>query len=113
MSTRSRIKLLHDDQVIGGIYYSIDGHIRRFAPTLIAALGETSPQNLLENKKLLSWMGELALYDGVVDKDLDYLCEVEISRKDYLVRLYKWGGELLFEGTLTEFAEQYGKNDQN
>jgi len=111
MSTRARIKFLHDGQVIGGIYYSIDGHIWCFAPTLIAALRETSPQNLLESKRLLNWMGEFALYDGVVDKDLDYLCEVEISHKGCLVKLYKWGGELLFEGSLAEFAERYEKDD--
>jgi|GEM_PF-2200557 len=112
MSTRSRIKLMHQGVALGAIYYSHDGHVWNFAPELIEALQATTPRSLLANKAMLKLMGLYALdADGERDMHLDYLCEVDLSQEDYMIRLSEWGKGLVFEGNLTAFSQQYGKKD--
>ena len=47
--------------------------------------------------------------DGYGERDsfLDYLCEFDISNYEYKVTIYGFQKELLFEGTLEEFANKY------
>jgi hypothetical protein len=86
MSTRSRIKLMHNGKALGAIYYAMDGHIWNFAPPLIKALKATTPANILSNKHLIKLMGANALNAyGERDEHLDYLCEVDISQSDYVI----------------------------
>ena len=104
MSTRARIRIKNNGKEICSKYYSIDGHIDMWAPILIIALNQTTPQKILVNKQLLSFM-----CDGYGERDsfLDYLCEIDISNDIYQVTIYGYKKKLLFEGTLEEFANKY------
>jgi hypothetical protein len=107
MSTRSRIKFIHEEKEIAAAYIPMDGHIENFAPGLIAALKATTVKDILKNKQLIMIIGESGLW-GERDEFLDYFCEVDLSENEYAIRLYGFEKELQFSGTLDEFAEQYG-----
>jgi len=112
MSTRSRIKLMHHGKALGAIYYFMDGHIWNFAPELLKALRETTPQSILANSLLINLMGSYALEaDGERDENLDFLCEVDLSFEDYVIRLHEWHKGIVFEGNLAEFSEKYDKGN--
>ena len=108
MSTRTRIKFIHEGKAIGAAYIPMDGHIENFAPELISALKATTVKDILKNKQLIKIIGELGLW-GERDEFLDYLCEVDLSEDEYQIRLYGFEKKLEFGGTLNEFAEQYGE----
>lgn len=110
MSTSSRIKFINGKEILGAAYFSIDGHVWRFAPKLVAALKATTPQDILKNQKLIELIGEGGLY-GEDDDYLDYLCEVDISQDNYVIKLYEYKNILDFQGSLDEFAEKYIKSD--
>ena len=108
MSTSSRIKFMNGKEILGAAYFSIDGHVSGFAPKLIAALKATTPQDILKNKKFIQLIGEDGLH-GEDDDFLDYLCEVDISQDDYVIKLYEYKNILDFQGSLEKFAEKYIK----
>ena len=81
----------------------MDGHVENWAPILITALRQTTPETILKNRQLFKFMVD----DYERDEYLDYLCEVDISEDNYKINLYGYNRKLLFEGTLDEFSEHY------
>jgi hypothetical protein len=98
---------MNGTEELGAIYFSIDGHVWRFAPELIAVLKATTPQDILKNKRLIQLIGKNGLYDGAEDSFLDHLCEVDVSQDNYVIKLYEYKKQLEFCGSLEEFAEKY------
>ena len=62
-------------------YFNMDGHVGNWAPTLITAVNQTSPENILKNRQLLKFMFD----DYESDDYLSYLCVVDISDNDYKI----------------------------
>ncbi len=103
MGTRAKIRIEANGRYLSSKYIHMDGHIENWAPMLITALNQTTPENILKNRQLLKFMFE----DHTDDDFLSYLCVVDVSNKDYKIKIYGFGKELLFEGTLDEFADKY------
>lgn len=103
MATRAKIRITTENSDLCSTYFNMDGHVENWAPTLITALNQTSPENIMKNRQLLKFM----FYEEPInDKYLDFLCEVNISGGDYKVTLYNYG-KLIFSGTLDEFSAKY------
>ena len=81
----------------------MDGHVENWTPTLITALNQTTPKDILKNRQLLKFMCD----DYENDDMLSYLCEVDISDDDYIITIYGYQKKLLFKGALDEFSAQY------
>jgi len=103
MGTRAKIRIETQGKYVCSKYFNMDGHVENWAPILITALRQTTPETILKNRQLFKFMFE----DYERDEYLDYLCEVEISEENYTVTIYGYNKKLLFEGTLDEFSEQY------
>ncbi len=103
MGTRAKIRIEANGKHVCSKYFNMDGHVENWAPILITALQQTTPKTILKNRQLFKFMCED--YGG--DEYLSYLCEVDISDDDYKIKIYGYEKELLFEGTLEEFSEQY------
>ena len=111
MGTRSRIKIIHNEKPIAALFIGMDGHTWNFAPRLVKALTSVEPNDILKVKQLFKFMSLDALYEGGPDEQLDYVCTVDISSSDYLITVYEWKQELLFQGSLQEFEERFADDD--
>jgi len=109
MGTSTRIKLVHEGRVIAAEYWQMDGHVSNFAPKLILALQTIDQTDIVKVKPLLSFFAMSGLHEGGDDKWMDYLCEVDIGVENYAITVHGYGGKLLFQGSLEEFAQQYDK----
>ena len=103
MGTRAKIRIESGDKYLCSKYYNMDGHVENWAPILITALNQTTPNAILKNRQLLKFMFD----DYERDEFLDYLCIVDISDDEYKIRIYGYKKKLIFEGTLDEFSEKY------
>ncbi len=103
MGTRAKIRIKAKDRTLCSKFFSMDGHIGNWAPTLIVTLNQTTPRTLLESRQLLEFM--VADYES--DEHLSYLCTVNISDEDYSITIHGYDRKLLFEGTLGEFSGKY------
>ena len=103
MGTRTKIKIVNKDTYICSKYFNMDGHVRNWAPELIISLNQTSPKDILKNRQLFKFMFD----DYESDEFLDYLCIVDIFDNEYNIKIYRFGKEVLFEGNLDQFSEQY------
>ena len=111
MGTQTRIKIIHNEKPIAALFIGMDGHTWNFAPRLAKALSAVEPNDIIKVKQLFKFLSLDALYEGGPDEHLDYLCTVDISSGDYVITVYKWKQELLFQGSLKEFEERFVSED--
>ncbi len=102
MGTRANIRIEYKGSTICAKYINIDGHIENWAPKLIVALNQTTPDSILKNKQLLKFI----FSDYFGDDNLDYVCDVDISDDCYKITIHRFK-KLIFEGTLEEFSAKY------
>ena len=103
MGARAKIRIETKGKYVCAKYFNMDGHVENWAPILITALRQTTPETILKNRQLFKFMVD----DYERDEYLDYLCEVDISEDNYKINLYGYNRKLLFEGTLDDFSEHY------
>jgi len=103
MGTRAKIRITNGAQSLCSKFFNMDGHLDNWAPILITALNQTTPNAILKNRQLLKFMFD----DYESDDYLSYLCEVDISGDNYQITIYGYEKKLIFEGTLGEFSEKY------
>ena len=103
MGTRAKIRIETKGKYVCATYFNMDGHVENWAPILITALRQTTPETILKNRQLFRFMCD----DYESDEGLSYLCEVDVSEEDYKIAVYGYNKKLLFEGTLDEFSENY------
>ena len=111
MGTRTRIKIINEGKPIAAMFMGMDGHTWNIAPKLTKALKAIQPNDIIKAKRLFKFMSLDALYDGGPDEHLDYVCTVDITSGDYLITVYKWKQELLFQGSFQEFEERFVDDD--
>jgi hypothetical protein len=103
MGTNAKIKLMNGDKYISSTYYNMNGYVENFAPELIVALNTTTPKEILKNRLLFQFLSN----DYTDDDMLNYLCEVDISKDDYKIKVFNFDKEKIFEGDLQEFSLSY------
>jgi hypothetical protein len=103
MGTNAKIKLMNGDKYISSTYYNMDGYVENFAPELIVALNTITPKEILKNRLLFQFLSN----DYTDDDMLNYLCEVDISKDDYKIKVFNFDKEKIFEGDLQEFSLSY------
>jgi hypothetical protein len=103
MGTRAEIRIEAKGKYLCSKYFNMDGHVENWAPVLITALNQTTPRAILQSRQLLRFIFD----DYERDDHSDYLCKVDVLDDSYKIKIYEYGEELLFEGTLDEFAQRY------
>lgn len=53
MGTRAKIRIETKGKYVCATYFNMDGHVENWAPILITALRQTTPETILKNRQLI------------------------------------------------------------
>jgi len=103
LGTSVKIKITINEDEIIDYYQSMDGNIENWAPKLIVALSQSSPQKIRENRQVFKFFNACGNFN---DEGQSYLCVIDSSSEKFSIKIYNYD-KIIFDGNLDEFAKNY------